>query len=260
MYIYGYSFLNPSIINPNSFYINLLHRAAQACYIIVIIYSLLPVVFTAEKFSKNNYENIAIEFDFIKKCLFVGLPILVIVVIVTQLLSLFQITITPFTLYDSIFAILAASVATVTGCLLRIVTFTARREFRFYLARGYCGISSDKHNTFDKIKYLLLSLDSYNKYLVRNTKFGIKNLDKIYSGIIHSDAGKNDKLIKSINEHLAGEGPDLAIYLSEIYKVPDTEEFLIKEGLVQKLKVVAAFLAAAIPIVVSIIQLYFKSA
>jgi hypothetical protein len=254
MYVYGYSFLNHSTISPNSYYINLLHRAAQACYIIVIIYGLLPVVFTAEKFSKNNYENIAIEFDFIKKCLFVGLPILVIVVIVTQLLSHFQITVT-FSLYDTIFAILAASVATVTGCLLRIVTYTARREFRFYLARGYCRISSDKHNTFDKIKYLLLSLYSYNKYLVRQTKFGIKNLDKIYSSIIHSDAGKNDELIKSINKHLAREGPDLAIYLSEIYKVPDTEQFLIKEGLVQKLKVVAAFLAAAIPIVVSIIQL-----
>lgn len=259
MYVYGYFLFNPSIINPNSYYINFLHRAAQACYIIVIIYGLLPIVFTAENFSKNNYGNIAIEFEFIKKSLFVGLPILVIVVIVTQLLSHFQITVT-FSIYDSIFAILAASVATVTGCLLRIVTYTARREFRFYLARGYCRISSEKHNNFDKIRYLLLSLDSYNKYLVRKTKFGIKNIDNIFSGIIHSDAGKNDELIKSINLRLAGEGHDLAIYLSEIYKVPDAEQFLIKEGLVQKLKVVAAFLAAAIPIVVSIIQLYFKSA
>ena len=105
-----------------------------------------------------------------------------------------------------------------TGCLLRIVTYTARGEFRFYLARGYCRISVEKHNTFDKIKYLLLSLDSYNKYLVRKTKFGIKNLDKIYSSIIHTDAEKNYELIKSISEQLAGEGPDLTIYLS-----PDTE-------------------------------------
>jgi hypothetical protein len=95
---------------------------------------------------------------------------------------------------------------------------------------------------------------------LRNTKFGVKNIDKIYSGIIHTDARKNDELIKSINEQLAGQGPDLAIYLSKIYKVADTEQFFIKEGLLQKLKVVAAFLAAAIPLAVSIIQLFFKSA
>jgi flagellar biosynthesis protein FlhB len=98
-YVYGYFLFNASIINPNPYYINLLHRAAQTCYIIVIIYGLLPIVFTAEKFSKKNYENIAIEFEFIKESLFVGLPILVIVVIVTQLLSHFQITVT-FSLYD----------------------------------------------------------------------------------------------------------------------------------------------------------------
>jgi hypothetical protein len=259
MYVYAYFLFNLPIINPNSFYINLLHRAAQACYLIVIIYGLYPAVFTAQKFSKNNYEYIANEFEFIKKSLFVGLPILVIVVIVSQLLSHFQISL-PFSLYDAVFAILAASVATVTGCLLRIVTYTARREFRFYIARGFCRISSEKQNNFDKIKYLFLSLDSYNKYLVRKTKFGIKNIDRIYSEIIHTDARKNDEMIKSVNEHLCGGGLDLATYLSKIYKVADTEQFFIKEGLVQKLKVVAAFLAAAIPIVASIIQLYFKSA
>ena len=58
-----------------------------------------------KKFGKNNYEYIANEFEFIKKSLFVGLPILVIVVIVSQLLSHFQITL-PFSLYDAVFAIL----------------------------------------------------------------------------------------------------------------------------------------------------------
>ena len=67
-------------------------RAAQACYLIVIVYALSPIVFTTQRFSKRNYENIANEFEFIKKTLFVGLPILVIVVIVAQLLTHLQIT------------------------------------------------------------------------------------------------------------------------------------------------------------------------
>ena len=50
-----------------------------------------------------------------------------------------------------------------------------------------------------------MSLDSYNKFLVRKTKFGIKNIDKIYSDIMHADAIKSDEMIKSINEHLGGQ-------------------------------------------------------
>ena len=103
-----------------------------------------------------------------------------------------------------------------------------------------------------------MSLDSYNKFLVRKTKFGIKNIDRIYSDMIHNDTRKKDELIKSINEHLSGDGLDLATYLSKI--ISTTEPFFIKEALVQKLKTVAAFLAAAIPIVISIIQFILRGA
>jgi hypothetical protein len=75
---------------------------------------------------------------------------------------------------------------------------------------------------------------------------------------MHIDPNKNDELIKSISERLGGQGMDLGIYLSQIYKVTDTEQFFIKEALVQKLKVVAAFLAAAIPLAVSILT-FLKS-
>jgi hypothetical protein len=51
----------------------------------------------------------------------------------------------------------------------------------------------------------------------------------------------------------------LAIYLSTLYKVPDTEQFFVKESLVQKLRTIGAFLVDAIPIVISIIQLISKS-
>jgi len=55
-------------------------RAAQTCYIIVIAYALYPIAIRAERFSKNNFEDIANEFEFVKKSLFVALPILVVVV------------------------------------------------------------------------------------------------------------------------------------------------------------------------------------
>ena len=247
-YVYSYRILNPSPTYPNTNLITeIFHRASQACYFIIIVYGLYPIVFTAERIKNNNYETIANDFEFIKKSLFIGLPILVIVIIIIELPRYFQIIMPPI-LYGASVAILVASIAAVIGPFLRTVAYTVRREFRFYLARGYIRISSAKQNNFDKIKYLFLSLDSYNKFLVRKTKFGIKNIDKIYSDIMHNDATKNDELIKSINERLGGQGMKLGIYLSKIYKVTDTEQFFIKEALVQKVKGSCYFFSGSNPI------------
>ena len=77
--------------------------------------------------------------------------------------------------------------------------------------------------------------------------------------IINSDPKKKDEIIKSIYEYLGGEDRlKPATYLSTFYRIPDTEQFLVKESLVQKLKIIGAFLVAAIPIVISIIQLVSK--
>jgi hypothetical protein len=223
----------------------------------VIIYGLYPISYSAERLSKKNHVNIAIEFEFTKKCLFVGIPLLIILIIVARLFTYFQINDELlrhyFIVYDFSFAVLATSILSVVGALLRIVAYTARNEFRIYLARGYCKIASKK-SSLGKIKYLLLSIDSYNKFLMRRTKIGIKNIDKIYSEFI-STHSKDEEMLSSICKQLGGQELDLAIYLSQIYKVPDTEQFFIKETLAQKLKTVIAFLAAAIPIVISVIHL-----
>jgi hypothetical protein len=218
---------------------------------------------TAEKYIKNKrYQDIANEFEFINKILFIGIPILIILTTTDQsftylkingyLVSLYL------PLYDFSFAILVSSIAVVIGALLRIASQIAKKEFRFYLANGYCIVASKKEGDLDKIKYLFLSLDSYNKYLLRKIKFGIKNINKIYSDIIHADTKKKNEITKSICECLGGDRLKLAIYLSAFYKVPDTEQLFIKESITQKLRTIGTFLVAAIPIVISIIQLISK--
>jgi hypothetical protein len=67
-----------------------------------------------------------------------------------------------------------------------------------------------------------------------------------------------DEIIKSVCESLDGDRLNLAIYLSTPYKVHDTKQCFIKESLTQKLRAFGAFLAAAIPIAISIIQLILK--
>jgi hypothetical protein len=145
---------------------------------------------------------------------------------------------------------------------LRVSIHIIKREFRFYLAKGYTIIASkNEEGDLDGMNYLLTSLDSYNKYLLRKLKFGIKNINKIYSNImISSGAKKRYEIIKVVCQCLGEEDRlKLATYLSTLYKLPETEQFLVKESLVQKLKAIGAFLIAAIPIVISIIQLVSRT-
>ena len=274
-YVYGYTFF-PALstgvyLNPRSYPYNTVRISivgGLASYIPIIVYGLYPLAYTSKKYAKR-YRDIAIEFEFIKKILFVGIPLLVISITIDQLFTYLQINsylishYLPF--YDFSFAILISSTAVVIGALLRLSTQVIKKEFRFYLGKGYCIIASKNEEEgkedLDKIKYLVYCLDSYNKYLLRKIKFGIKNIDKIYSDIIiQADAKNKDEFIKSICQYLGGEDRlKLATYLSTVYKVPDSEQFFVRESLMQKLRPIGVFLVAAIPIIISIIQLASKS-
>jgi hypothetical protein len=56
-------------------------------------------------------------------------------------------------LYDFSFAILASSMAVVIGAPIRVSTQIIKKEFRFYLARGYCIITS-KNDDSEIIKVI----------------------------------------------------------------------------------------------------------
>ena len=108
-------------------------------------------------------------------------------------------------LFDFFLAIFTSSLAVAIGVVLRIATQVTKKEFMLYLAKGYCMIASRKEDNLDKMKCLFLSLDSYNKYLLRNVKLGVKNINKIYSLIISTDSKKKDEMINSICKCLAGD-------------------------------------------------------
>ena len=150
-------------------------------------------------------------------------------------------------MFSSILAYIAIA------AILRIITHNFKREFRFYFAKACCKIISGKNDEVEKMKYLFLLLSSYNKYIQRNLRIQINDIKKIYSIILYKDTNQQIEIIESICASLEGDSLKLARYLSSLQKIPDSE-FYIKESLFQQLRIIGVFLAAAIPIIISIIQ------
>jgi hypothetical protein len=131
------------------------------------------------------------------------------------------------------------------------------KDFRFYLAKGYCIAAINKEDEFEMLGCLFLVLDAYNKYLRRRPQIQIKDTNRIYTTFLVADLEEKNKIAQSMCKLLEGDRLGLARYLVSIYKVQEME-FFVRESIVQKLKVVGTTVAAPIPIVISIIGLLTK--
>jgi hypothetical protein len=224
------------------------------CPLPPIVYGLYPALFSMEKLSrKRGNEYIVIELRLLTKLFIVLAPVLVYCFI-----FLFIVPVNGRWVETSPGWYLSNSAAAaIIGVFLRFATQVGKKEFRFYFAKGCCEIMLTKAKDVEKMKYLYLLLDSYNRYLRRNLKFEIKDINKIYSTIIYTgvrEEGKKRWIMKTICDSFTDNGLELARFLSTISKVPEGELFG-KESLFQQLKTVGSFLFVAIPIVISIIQL-----
>lgn len=232
--------------------------------IIVIIYPLYPYVYSAEGyFKRRGFEDVIIEYERIKKIFYFSLPFFIVafpLLIIGSVRSLSHFM--PFTADLTVRLILITLTVIGAGGLLKTLCLFLRKEFRYYFAKGCFSILTTEEDESKKFTYLELMLDSYNKYLERVIKLQLKDLDKIYSKITLTSINKKNEFT-TIAEIFEGDTLDLLRYLTTIYfKDQDADQFLIKETfneqLERKLKLAGGFFAAAIPIVVSLIELFKK--
>ena len=103
----------------------------------------------------------------------------------------------------------------------------------------------------------MVGLNSYNNFLKRNLKLQFDDV-MVCSKIISSS--EKNQLLSLItasfkdNDKLKPVG-----CLSNIIKLPDTEQFLVEKRLEDKIKDVVTILTAIIPVVISIVQLMFHN-
>ena len=105
-------------------------------FIVTIWYGLYPLLFSKSFFVKvdDKIDKRVIEFEFIKKVLLTGLPILIIAEVFWYF---FYYT---FMSYNFALLLQAFNISLFFGGLIRLNTQTAKRESGFYFAKGYCKI------------------------------------------------------------------------------------------------------------------------
>lgn len=223
--------------------------------VIPLIYGFSPIFIGAEKQYNKNYKNLIEEFNLLKKFLFIVIPYLIFtptfinLTITSNVNKLDIVNILQSYIFDSpIFLIV------VLAGLMRILFLIRKKDYGFYFSKGYCQIISEKKKEVEKMRNLLSLLKSYNRYIKQNLKLEINNIEKLYSIILYKDKEERNQIIESICISLETEKLNLAKYLASIYIIPDSE-FYVKASILEELKLIGVILAAAIPIIISLIEI-----
>jgi hypothetical protein len=216
----------------------------------LLLYSLLPMFLSVERyFVLRGLKNSIIEFEFFRKAVYVGVPTLIIV------MMLFLYTYDP----DSpnfTYALFSGLILIVGSALLRVVVSISRKNFWYYYARGYLRLLLTEDDRSKRISNFVVALNSYNKYINRSIGLRINNLNNLCSQVVSGSIGDKYEVTRKISSSF--EDNDKLRPIDSLYKLvksQNAEQFLSKEPLSNKIKEWGAFLAATIPVIISIIQL-----
>jgi hypothetical protein len=139
--------------------------------------------------------------------------------------------------------------------LVRILILIKKKDCYIYFSKGCCKIISEKEDEFEKMKYLLLLLKSYNKYLQKKIKLEINDIKKLYSIILYKDKEERSQIIQSICQSLESGNLNLARYLASIYTISESD-FYVNVSIFEELKLIGATLAVVIPIIITVIDIF----
>lgn len=214
---------------------------------------------------KQDIEQAVDEFETVKRILSIVFPIVLIInALYYSTGSYFTITTgnsrIPLGLVLFIFLFPITSIG--IGGLIMYIKIISPKEFRFNLSKACFRIAQNKVDAFKQMYYFGLGLQEYNKCLKRNFKRQIKDINKIFSKVSILDNDARNRVIRSLSISFDSEIDKLKplnCITSELMKSEDAESILIQETLKSQLKVVGAFLAASIPLVISTLTLLHDS-
>jgi hypothetical protein len=150
---------------------------------------------------------------------------------------------------------LATLVIAAPGIMNLYVGYLKTKDLEFKLAKGWLKIMSKKNDDVNKMKYFGFGINYYNKYLRRKLKIDL-NKALLFSQIIRKSIEDRNKILNSVLCTFEDNNNDKLKPIANLSSIfPDKEPFLIKESLAQKIIDIGGFIAAAIPVVITILQI-----
>ena len=233
--------------------------------VMIIVYPPYPAPYSAEKyFMERGYEAAVSEFNFVRKILYVAVPLLIFFTIITFLQPFLENFfpakqfLSPVT--DSIVFYSARGflfLAVLAG-ILKMVIALSRKRFRLYYAKGCLSLVKKSKDEVERMGYLIMGLNSYNSYLRRYMKLEIKDIKKIYSKLATLPDKEKDTAIEKIIESFeSGDTLEPLRYLAQ-FKESDSDVFLVEEPLHEKIKTQVTYAIGIIPVVLTIIERVVK--
>ena len=156
--------------------------------VMIIVYPPYPAPYSAEKyFMERGYEAAVSEFNFVRKILYVAVPLLIFFTIITFLQPFLENFfpakqfLLPVTVSIVFYSARGFLFLAVLAGILKMVIALSRKRFRLYYAKGCLSLVKKSKDEVERMGYLIMGLNSYNSYLRRYMKLEIKDIKKIYS-------------------------------------------------------------------------------
>jgi hypothetical protein len=259
---------------------------------ILLIFPPYPFPISIKRYFKAiGYENAVIEYELVKKILYISVPLFIILTVVLPYLA------DTIKKYESINIKIALDHPTfrfvqnyllliVFAGLLKVMVALIRKDFKLYYAKGCFKniiLRTNDLNEARLMNYLTKGLTAYNSYIKRNTHLQIKDLTRIISEISVTNQQEKDERIRELAvafdkedkqtmKHLhllsaSSYDDDFNIEnetlrpLRKLYEYSQpvkANEFLVEQSFMEKVKENIAFAATIPPLIISFFELYVR--
>jgi hypothetical protein len=144
--------------------------------------------------------------------------------------------------------------------LLMYGLIISKKEIRFYISKFYSKSALERKD--QQVHYFNKGVWEYNKYLRMHLKYQIKDINRIFLKMNLLDNDAKTEIIRSFSNSFGAENDKLAplkCISLELMRSEDIESSLMTISFKSQLRVIGTFLVASIPIIISIITLYYTA-
>lgn len=235
--------------------------------IISLVYAFYALKYCADDYFKKKGSKHAIsEYELVKKILYIEIPLFVAltsIVFAGSFVGLLPIVSSANNPIEQLTFYIAKSLQyalqySVTAGALWMLFHIIRKEFRYYLAKAFIKNMPDRADNVERLKWLKMALNSYNKYLLRNLKLQI-DTSKLYPRlVIESNIKINDCALVISESFDVKDKLTPARWLSQTVKHLNAEELFLKPSFGARIITWGTLMATILPVVISVISVIFQ--